>query len=144
MRHIPRLIITVVAAFAVVFSGVALAQDDPDAERREKCEAAGGTWVIHDEGVGGCDTEVRYAQEECEAAGYLWIAEGTWSDPSGPNRSMCVDTSWTGPGAYQVIGWGPEIPPEPAPVEPVEQPPTTELPATQPTQAQPTAPTFTG
>ena len=50
MRHVHRVLITVLAVIGVVFSGVAFAQeDDPVAERAE-CLAQGGEWFVNPSG----------------------------------------------------------------------------------------------
>ena len=87
MRTTLRMFITVLAASALTFTGVAFAQEgDPAAE----CEASGGLWMEDFEGVAGLDLCHKYGHEivECEAQGGGWCQ---WDDCTSPTTENACD-----------------------------------------------------
>ena len=145
MRTTLRMFITVLAASALTFTGVAFAQEgDPAAE----CEASGGLWMDDFEGVAGLDLCHKYGHEivECEAQGgeHFVNPSGRFCNIDGVSHTLYC--SYPDPGACDSPAARTEPVTEPAQVESVtaESPPSAELPATQPASASPSAPQYTG
>lgn len=151
MRHIFRTLITIVAALAVVFSGVAFAQEgDPVAE----CEATGGLWMEDFEGVEGLDICHKYGNEivECEAQGGEWNINFSGRFCSIDGVSQTLFCGYPDPGGCD----SPAVPTEPV-TEPThvesataetvpsaEPAPSAPLPATETAPASQRAPQYTG
>jgi hypothetical protein len=134
MRNIYRTFSTVLAALALAFTGIAVAQEgDPIAA----CEATGGLWVENYEGVEGLDICDPYGHQkvECAAGG------GEWHNDFWGQYCSLDGHPYDGSPLPEGTGSSAEPTAEPAPAEPA---PSAPLPATETAPAQQGAPQYTG